>query len=60
MYFRKPLQNERGPPEDHMAVYGKEGNEGDEEDLEGNSAYGKGLAIAERTRCWPGVKGMSE
>ena len=53
-----------GPPQDHMAADGGEGNQGDEEDLGRHQVYGKGPTDVEGACCCPtchlGVKGISE
>ena len=53
-----------GPPQDHMAAEGGEGNQGDEEDLERHQVYGKGPTDVEGacccSTCHLGVEGMSE
>ena len=55
---------QEGPPQDHMAADGGEGNQGDGEDLGRHQVYGKGPTDVEGACCCPtchlGVKGMSE
>ena len=52
--FKLPRRKtQEGPPQDHMAADGREGNQGDGEDLGRHQVYGKGLTDVERACCCP-------
>ena len=58
-------KTEEGPPQEHMAADGGEGNQGDGEDtVWSHQVYGKELTDVEAACCYPtchlGIKGISE